>query len=120
MGCISLNHLTHNPKIRFIKKRAPKSFKEKIRYPRYLAFGMAEALKIADRDIRDYFFVLFCRALYSESQIIDLAALRRRAAELAAEGPPPPEPEAEPPVEVAPREPIPEGADGRRNPPRRA
>jgi hypothetical protein len=82
--------------------------KEKLRYRRYWNVGLREAAKIADPDTRDYFLILFWRALHSEIQVIDLAALRKRAAELAAEGPPEPEPEPEPPAEAAPQASIPE------------
>jgi hypothetical protein len=78
--------------------------KEKIRYGRYLDVGLREAEKLADPN-RLIFFRLYCDALDGEDQTVDLPSLRRRAAELAAEATTP-EPEAEPPVEVAPREPI--------------
>jgi hypothetical protein len=102
MALIALKRLENNPEFRFVKKRGPRSLKEKIRHRRYLDVGLRESEKIADPKTREYFFLLYLVALGNENQVISLVALRTRAAELAAEDNDEPEPpEPEPPIKAA-------------------
>jgi hypothetical protein len=85
MLVIPSNRFRRNPEFTIRGMPAKMSLKERLRYGRYLDLGYRETAKIANPIIGGYFFLLYCDALHSENQIIDLTALRKRAAELAAE-----------------------------------
>jgi hypothetical protein len=93
MSVIPLSRLKRNIEFRASKKR------EKLQISHLVELGKREAEKIADLNTQAHFLVLFFRELFGENQVLDLDDLRKRAAELAKQGPPP---EVE--LEVVPKE----------------